>query len=203
MGTTRTEIFNGTAVKLGVEGVSSDTETSDQAIAFRDAYPDAKDAALEMYGWPFATKRKVLAQASPAPPFGFEYKYPIPADCVRILGVWDGVQWSEDIVWVEENGFYLTDEDTFSIRYTSNNITEAIFGFMFAQTLQYQLAALTALKLKNSRTIMENMITLAESWSLKAQTSDARRRSRRKTKQRSSWLTARGATTTIPEAEIL
>jgi len=203
MGKTKTEIWSGAALKLGVERIGSTTENTPQRFAMEDAYPNAVDAALEMYGWHFATKRKKLAQDSSSPEFGFDYQYPVLGDCVRVLGVWDGIAFSDDIVWTEENGFYLTDEQDFYIQYTSNDITEADFSFMFIQALEYQLASVTALKLGKYRTVMADMAALAEGWANKAMTSDAKRRSRRASKQKSSWLTARGLTTTIPPAEIL
>ncbi|MBU2527627.1 MAG: hypothetical protein KKC03_13610 [Bacteroidetes bacterium] len=186
------DIYNGALGKLGVERIAVIDEDSDQRIALDDQYTQSLEAVLEAFPWKFATKRVALAADVTAPIFPEDmYRFIIPDDCVRILSVWNGV--TNDIEWDEEEGFVITDQDTFYIRYTSNGIAVTDFSKLFRETLEYKLAAQVALPLKQNRGVMETMVTLFQQKLIQAQTIDSTKRSKRKASQKSSWLSSRGS----------
>lgn len=65
-----------------------DTERSEEAIVCRGLYDQALDEVLEMWAWPFATRRSQPAQLDGttldlgAVPDGWTYAYALPDDCV-------------------------------------------------------------------------------------------------------------------------
>lgn len=48
-------------------------------------YPIARDALLEMFPWPFCTKRMALAEVVNPSPFDWQYAYTLPSTCIRPL----------------------------------------------------------------------------------------------------------------------
>ena len=195
--TTKTKIYNGAFGKIGVERITSLSDDSPQRIRADDQYDTALEATLEAFAWPFATKRVELAQDSETPPFGWDYQYPIPADCVRITEVWDGASNdSDNISWKEEDGFVKTDLEEFYIVYTYLVEDESKYSSMFAEAFEFKLGALLAMPLKGSRVLMMEMLDAFTAVVNKAETQNAKKRSRRSMKQKSTWLTAR--TTPVP-----
>ena len=186
---TKIEIYNGALGKIGVERMTGLTDESKQRYSLDDQYEAALYATFKSYGWRFATKRAQLALDSTDPVFGFENRFALPSDYIRTLEVWNG--YGNDIVWEEEAGFILTDEDTFYIKYTFKETNEGKYTPLFVEALQYQLASLVAIPLKNNRSLAVDMQNAFINALTKAQVQDAKGRSKRKTKQESSWLSSR------------
>ena len=75
---------------LGLIGEYKITEgdtTSKQAVLCIRYYEDARDETLESHPWNFAKKDVILYEDSDRPIFGYDRKYAIPDDCLRVLTV--------------------------------------------------------------------------------------------------------------------
>ena len=79
------------------------------------------------------------------PAFGFTYKHQLPADCLRLLGVYDSDEpvqnyTSSTIVHKVEGRSVLTDEDTLNMFYIKRVTDEAQFDPTFNEAFSYALA---------------------------------------------------------------
>ena len=186
---TKSEIYNGAFGLVGIEWISSLTEDSVQRRKADDQYDEAVKSTLEGYGWRFATKRVELAEDSSSPVFEYENQFVLPSDHIRTLSVYNGT--SAELEWEEEGQLVLTDEDTFYIKYTSYISNESVFPPLFVAALEYKLASLMAIAVRNIRTLAVDMNTMFDHVLKKAETQDAKGRSRRTTGQSSTWLSSR------------
>ena len=105
MAITETDIVNRALVMIGQEPVLNLTGDS-RAVRFANlVLPQARDELLRSHPWKFATRRVGLAASSAPPAWGAVYSYPLPADCLRVLGV----QNTQDAGWRREGDAILTD----------------------------------------------------------------------------------------------
>src|SRR5688572_17291928 len=81
------EVWKASARLLGMESPTSDTPSNEATRAFNEAWEGAVASCLEVGDWDFARVRGELSQVLPAPAFGWEYYYTIPADSVRLVYV--------------------------------------------------------------------------------------------------------------------
>jgi hypothetical protein len=84
-----TDMVNVSLRLIGQTPISSLTDGSTTANVMDDLYTEARDQLLRMHNWNFATKRSKLAQSSTAPPFEFDYAYPLPSDWIRTVSAHD------------------------------------------------------------------------------------------------------------------
>jgi hypothetical protein len=81
-----TQICNLALAKLGANLITSLEQTnSKEATLCSLLFERVRDAVLEEFPWPFATKRNSLAQLSETPAFGYDLYYQVPSDCLHIL----------------------------------------------------------------------------------------------------------------------
>lgn len=114
---TDTQIAQMACVLLGTRQVTSLDDTANKAARELAAVWDVRrDACLRARMWRFALARRAVAKDPDAPAFGFNYRYPVPANFLRLVQVNDA--WSPDMVdyrtgetapWQLEAGFILTD----------------------------------------------------------------------------------------------
>src|SRR5690606_32256720 len=103
----------------------------------------------------FAITRATLAQVVYDAPFGFVYKYQLPADCLRVLKTEDsGTEWKV------EGRYLLTDESSISIQYIKKVTDVSQFDPMFCEALALRLAADLAYALTQNASVQKNMIEL-------------------------------------------
>ncbi len=189
--TTKIEIYNGALGKIGVGEITSLTEDSEQRIKLDSQYDTALEATLESFFWRFAQKRVQLAKDSSSPEFGFENQFILPADCIKIKEPWAESTDPDSIVWEEEGEFILSDEEDFYMIYTFRQENVGKFTPLFSEALEYKLASLVAMPLKNNRTLAEQLDFKFGQTIIKAAIQDAKRRSVRQTKKESTWLNSR------------
>ncbi len=89
MARSEVEIINSALIKIGEEIISAPNEDTDAATKSAVLYPLLRDKLLRLYNWRFAIKRAELAEEAEKPVFGFAQQYKIPADCLRVIGIYD------------------------------------------------------------------------------------------------------------------
>lgn len=90
---------------IGEYEVSSSSD--DQYILCERYYDDAVKEVLCEHPWNEAKKRAYLIQSSTDPLFGYDYRFAVPSDCLRVVRLGDGDNdWD---FWEIENGYILTD----------------------------------------------------------------------------------------------
>ena len=90
--------------------ISSIEDDEPNARRFKRNFDALRDAFLAAHPWNFAVSRASLAASVDTPFFGWDYKYLLPGDCLRLLplkegGLFDGANIAHEI----ENGHVLTD----------------------------------------------------------------------------------------------
>jgi len=141
-------------------------------------YDDLLRELLQDHPWNFATKRTNLAADGTAPDWGYDYRYTLPSDCVRVLSIDTTAQQPQ---WSVENGYILTDEVApLYISYISDDVTENQFPPLFVTALSLRIAVELAMPLTESGNKVEMMTKRAMAALAQARGQDARESGARK-----------------------
>lgn len=108
------EIINRALVKVGQNRISSLDENSKSATSVRTVYDQVRDTLMQTYTWNFTKIRAQLAADTAAPMFGFQYRYRLPANTLRIVGIGDSQEPNRNytsslIAFKHEDDFIYTD----------------------------------------------------------------------------------------------
>lgn len=80
-------IANLALTKLGDLRITDLDEDTKPAREVKAVFTMLRDKLLRRYTWRFSVKRAQLAASATAPEFGYEYQYPLPTDCLRVIQV--------------------------------------------------------------------------------------------------------------------
>jgi hypothetical protein len=129
-------------------------EGSAQADHCARFYPIARDAALSVHPWRFATVRKRLAKLSAEPPgSGTENYFALPSDCLQLIsvqpeaGVVNGAQLIPVTYVIEQvNGqrAILANAPSIWCKYVTASTPPSLFSAEFADALAWLLASYLA-----------------------------------------------------------
>ena len=135
---TKTQLANLALTKLGPGGgfiTDFDTDTTVQAQACRRTFDAICDEVNEAHHWRFARARAALAADTTTPAWGFDNRFPLPSDFLRILAV-EGAN-----VAYEVEGAYLLCDDAgpLNIRYLARVTDLSLFtpNFVSAFTTRW------------------------------------------------------------------
>lgn len=107
-----------------------------------------RDEVLRSFPWPFAKKRLKLSPASPGPEFGWQYRYILPSDCLRLLQLRTDGEWnvqSKPPPYELEGREILTDcGPTLPIIYIRRVTNAAEFDPLFARAFGERMAVMAA-----------------------------------------------------------
>ncbi len=108
-----TDICNRALGRVGESRIISLTDDSKQARACNGAYAHIRDEVFRSHPWNSVITRAQLAKLSDAPAFGYDAQYQLPADCLRVVEVFNST-----LPWVVEGRILLSDEGSpLSMRY--------------------------------------------------------------------------------------
>ncbi|MBW8640479.1 hypothetical protein K1W69_25025 [Hoeflea sp. WL0058] len=107
---TETGVCNMALDMLHEGPIGSIDDDEPNARRFKRNFEALRDSFLATHPWNFAIARTELAASADAPFFGWDYSYPLPDDCLRVLplreeGLFNGGTIAHEI----ENGNILTD----------------------------------------------------------------------------------------------
>jgi hypothetical protein len=155
-------IVNSALAKVHEDPISSLDEDRRAANIAAIQYPIHRDKLLRLYQWRFATARAVLAPDAAAPEFGMAYKFLLPTDCLKVIGVYDKRDAYRDInytsgslVYKVEGRYLLANTNPIYLYYTKRVTDPTQFDSMFSEALAWSLAVDFALSLSNSQTRAE------------------------------------------------
>lgn len=80
-------IANLALTRLGDLRITSLSENTKPAREVNAVYTMLRDRLMRRYVWRFAVKRDSVAASTDEPAFGYDYKFPLPSDCLRVLQV--------------------------------------------------------------------------------------------------------------------
>lgn len=146
MAASKIDICNTALLYLGQQAISSVNDTSERAIVIAQTYDITRRQLLVGHPWNFATKRSELNQLSTGPVFGYEYKYAIPNDCLRIVRI----NKSEYHTYVIQEGYVLSDSEECKIVYIFDQINSGKFSAQFDEALTLAMAMKASYKFNQS-----------------------------------------------------
>ena len=145
-------IINRALALLGVNTITSLSDTSKPAATASVLWDDTRAAVFRSHPWNCLTKRVALAQASPAPTYGYTYKYALPSDFLRLIRLENPTD-----NYQIENDFILYDNDTLNIQYLALITDVTKYDTLLIDALATRLAADLAQPLLQSTNAMEQM----------------------------------------------
>lgn len=130
-------------------------------------YPVARDAVLAEHPWNFAIRRVDLAvEADVTPPFEFTYRFPLPADCLKVIRTENESAGYEDdwrIESVSGGGQVLLYNDaTCAIEYIARVEDTALYSPIFVDALAQRIAAELAPAFADSASMAQQLWQLYE-----------------------------------------
>lgn len=138
-------VVNSALIKIGEQTIASLDDSSRQAVVAKRQYPLQRDWLIRRYRWNFAVRRASLAPLSETPAFGFDNQFPLPSDCLRVIGLYDEDEPQRNYTsaadpWKVEGGNILADGTELKIFYLAQVTDVSVFDPMFAEALAWKLA---------------------------------------------------------------
>lgn len=171
-------ICNLALIKLGTPNtITALTDGTKNANLCQAVYEDRRDFLLRAHYWNFSIARVQLAQSTTAPTFGYDYKYALPADNLRVVDVFDnendyrsgkGVEYA-----LEESGFLHTNESEIYIRYVRRITDPNQMSADFREALSSDIANVLAVAVTQSNSIKAEMKEDAAEKLIVAKSADA------------------------------
>ena len=172
---------------LGVRArIASLEEGSEPARKCNLIIQDCIDEVLRAYDWNCAQDRASLAQSATAPVFGYDYKYALPVDCLRVIQMEEKTD-----VFKIEGRFLLTDESTCKILYIKQITDTGVLDPLCRRAVSARMAAELAFTLTNSNTLQDTMWSLYGGIIQEAQEIDAQEGTAGQWESE-SWIDERG-----------
>ena len=158
---TNTDLANMALSRLGEPRITDIAENSPAAISCRENLELVRDSLLRAHPWNFAMGRATLT-AGAAPPFGWEFSYPLPADLLRVL-TFNGVQAAMCAAdFTIEAGKLLAHVEEAKITYVRRVTDPTLFDPLFVEALVLRLASAIALDVTSSTEKRDAMEVLAD-----------------------------------------
>lgn len=139
---TAVQVCSNALLTLGQRPINSFQDLSDSVLAAANLWPMVRDAVLRAHPWNCATKRVVLSPETTAPAFGYDYRFILPGDCLRVLSV--GRDQSEEFPYVIESGELLCDESVVYLRYVWRNELPATWDAILNRAMTAAMAEVLA-----------------------------------------------------------
>ena len=136
-------------------------DQNERARVASDMYEITRLTAFSSCDWHCLRKRVKLTKDMEPPAFGFKYRYLLPVDCVRVIGVQDDVNGffipylggmfpddtPIDLTYTIEGDYLLSNQDTCNIMYVVNEQDPTKYDAQLTNVFAYLLALNMAIPL--------------------------------------------------------
>lgn len=138
------DVCNRALQKLGAKRITSLTENSPNARDCNAAYEILRDAELRKHPWSFARKRASLAADGTDPAFGYDKRYALPTDFLRLTEENSNELRTQYPDLQIEGRYILTDNDAplqvvYIATVSDPNEFDALFVEALASKIAYEL----------------------------------------------------------------
>jgi hypothetical protein len=142
------EICNDALAMIGHEPfISSLDQAGKTAGLCKVFYPRARDELLRSHPWNFATRRAEIAASTSTPAWGYDSSYPLPSDCLRVLGL-DGHPATD---WrLEGKAIVCNETAPLNVLYVAQVTDPEQFDASFSRALAGRLAVDLCMPLANN-----------------------------------------------------
>lgn len=156
MTATKVSIANAALVHVGGYGsLTSFTDNKREAEVVAAVYPSLKRSLLVEYQWDFNTKFATFTQLSwTSDRQDWQYKYIVPADCLKIIGA------ENKVLYTREGGEILSNAKPFKAKY-QQEVAEGEFPPEFVLLFEYRLAEILSIALAEDESKAQRYNTLA------------------------------------------
>jgi len=180
------DICNRALSRVGEARITSLTDDTKQARACNGAYTHVRDEVLRAHPWNAAIARASLAKLATSPAFGYDDEYQLPADCLRVVEVYDTT-----LPWVVEGKKLLSDEGSpLSIRYVRREEDPNQWDSLLVSAVAARLAMELCEELTQSNTKREIATREYEDLLSRARMADGQEQSPMPFEE-DSWINAR------------
>lgn len=156
---TAIDICNGAFDLLGTRTISSLSDDNKEARLASRIYDGTRDEMLRAHPWNFAQLRASLAADATPPAWGFANRYPLPADCLRLLALSE----ADFHAWRVEARWLLTDIGSpVDVLYITSAADPSTYDPMFVSVLEAALAAKMAYPITGSREMARELTQLTQ-----------------------------------------
>jgi len=182
----KVEIFNSALAKVGVEGVTSPTDSNTRARLCNQIYDICRRDVLADHPWRFANKEATLNLTVDVP-VNTKYSkiYQLPADCLIVREVEDF-----DLPWEVFQDKIYTSTSTCIIRYTYDCETVGLFSPGAVEAIAYRMSMDLVKPLTGSNTDRETIEKMYRAQLSKARFANATQAYNPEV-QANSWLNGR------------
>lgn len=152
MATSDVEVCNLAMQKLGAARIASLTEESTNAEECNACYDQLRKTEIRRHRWNFARKRATLAASAVAPDHEYDYAYPLPSGCLRVLPPNDAeVDWQIES-HEGQNAILSNWTAPLEIIYLADITDPTLFDDCFTEMLACRIAMQTCKKITGSET---------------------------------------------------
>lgn len=183
---TAVEIANMALLEIGEESITTLSDSTERARACNTAWPFVRKAVLGMHTWNYPTKRALIDEDATDPIWDFATRYPLPADCIRVLEV------DTDEDWRTEAGYLVTDAggNDLGIRYIYDETNPASFPPPLVDALVLGLAYKIMFRLNANVAIRDRIERQWLTWVAECKALDGQEQSDPELEDE-SWVTCR------------
>jgi hypothetical protein len=150
---TQVSICSAALLLVGDVPIASLTESSKRALICANLYPIARRELLRAHNWNCTIKRVVLAPEVTAPAFEWQASFPLPGDCLRVLGVGAKNEFDD---YVLESKRILADLATVNLVYVADT-DEEFWDDLLVDVMVRRMAADLAYPIAKSTSLKEAM----------------------------------------------
>lgn len=167
-------IINWALLKLGARPILTRDDDSPQARIANRTFDQIRDDLMRDHPFNWSTKRAELAASATAPSWGFSYAYPVPADYLKILEVYNPNKYDYKVENQDGVVVIVTDLSApLQIRYTARVTNVAIMDPLFQQGLSAKCAAEWCKPITGDTALVKSMTELSEFRIRQATSSDS------------------------------
>ncbi len=140
-----------------VVSIDPPDDDSKAAQAMAKWYDQARRDTLEAHPWKFASKRKEILADATDPLFGWDARYELPPDYIRVNYI--GEDWRNPITDydIESNFIICNEASPLQLVYVYNLVDTSKFSPKFITALSYKLAALAGYEITGNAALVGAM----------------------------------------------
>lgn len=160
-------VLNMAVDMLDDEPLSSPTDDNKVGRLLRRWFPLTRDQLLRKHPWKFAAVRASLAVDPTAPPFGFAYRYALPAGYLRAYSIQsDGVFEGRDIPYTIENDgtdklFIYTDQSApLYLKFIRRVVDVNIWDPLFCMAVAARCARMSAVNITGKTSYLDRLMKI-------------------------------------------
>jgi hypothetical protein len=148
-------ICNSALLRVGAASIAALSDVSVEAEACNKIYTQIKNKMLRIHPWKFAKVKVTLTVDATAPDHDWDYRYALPAACLRVVKM-EGQEFGYE--WTVEGGYLLNNVGgDIGITYISNATAVTAFDSTFDDALIAELAYNLSYSLVQSVTLRKEL----------------------------------------------